>query len=60
MDAAITSSAIKSRSFALPDLDEPISPCTPDMGGVQVIAVGIVFLALVPGVVDLETPQTCK
>jgi len=50
-------STVTKQSFKLANLDEPIAPCTPDLGGVQVIAVGIVFLALVPGVVDLETPH---
>ena len=50
------------KKFELPDLDDPIVPSTPDCEGVIGIGVVIVFLAMVPGVVDLDAPkhQKCR
>jgi hypothetical protein len=47
-------------TFELPDLDDPIVPCTPDCDGVISISVAIIFLAMVPGVVDLDAPKNTK
>jgi hypothetical protein len=38
--------------FALQNLEDPIIPATPDTTGVAAVIVGIIFLAMVPGVVD--------
>ena len=51
---------MSSKTFELRDLDDPIVPCTPDCDGVIGIPVAIVFLALVPGVIDLDAPKHMK
>ena len=51
------SSNLQRQNFKLMDLDDPIAPSTPETHGVQLVAAGIVFLAMVPGVVDMDTPN---
>lgn len=52
---------MSSKTFELRDLDDPIVPCTPDSDGViGGIGVLIVFMAMVPGVVDLDAPKNLK